>query len=62
MLAFAMMLAMPLAGADVALAGKLVNGLIGLRKDQNKFVCKGGEEQEECCGVDGGPGHGCQKD
>ncbi len=60
MLALAMMLAMPLARADVVLANKLVSDLVCLKEEWWNVVHYDGEEEEECCIVDGGPGHGCQ--
>ncbi len=60
-LAFAMMLAVPFVWADVVLANNVVNDLVCLKEKQWNVVNGYGEEEEECSSVDGGPGHGCQK-
>ncbi len=60
--ALAMMLAVPLARADVVLANELVNDLVCLQEKQWEVVCGDGEEKKECCSVDGGPDHDCQED
>ena len=60
MLAFAMMLAVPFAWADVVLANDLVSDLVCLKEKWWDVKHGDDKEEEECSSVDGGPGHGCQ--